>query len=221
MSGDIYNSLRFEFKLDFINVDYDAQFELRNRNGDWIPPTRPEGVTRWATTGWVRWAATNMTRGTSMGSPDVQVCSLFYNSETCSFLGVPYDCREKSVEREKDSTGLGWRRLMFDYTDDAIPLSVIGFDLQYHVLAARGSSSWMPELVPPTYNHNQERLHGSLSPRTGLAGDLSILLGMAALSVAPTRRVEEMGPVILNVLGTSFRPPEWRRHNLSTGSKII
>ena len=196
---------------------------FNNRNGDthWIPPSVPEAVDTWAETPWMRWTSTGMQPASAVGNSDVSVCSLFYNSETFYFLGVPYDCRRKSVKAERDSIGLGWRRLMFRYTDHEPPLSVVGFDSEYHVLAARGSSNWMPELVPPTYNQNQEKYHGVIASRTGIAGELSVILGMAALSCAPTARPENMAAYVLRVLGVSFRPPHWRLHKLKTGSECF
>lgn len=196
---------------------------FNNRNGDthWIPPSVPEAVHTWARTPWMRWTSTGMQPASAVGSSDVSVCSLFYNSETFYFLGVPYDCRRKSVKAERDSIGLGWRRLMFRYTDHEPPLSVVGFDSEYLVLAARGSTNWMPELVPPTYNQNQEKYHGVIASRTGIAGELSVILGMAALSCAPTMRPEDMAAHVLRVLGVSFRPPHWRLHKLKTGSECL
>ncbi|KAL1957036.1 hypothetical protein VTO42DRAFT_6413 [Malbranchea cinnamomea] len=216
MATDIYTSLKFVFKIDFIGPVI-SEFDNRNGNSDWIPPSVPEAVDTWATTPWMRWTSTRMSKTADIEGPEVSVCSLFYNSETFSFLGVPYDCRQQSVKEERDTLGLGWRRLMFRYTDDDPPLSVIGFDSEYHVLAARGASNWMPQLVPPTYNQNQERYNGVISSRTGLAGELSVILGMAALSCPPTRNPDNMAQLILTVIGTSFRPPQWRPHNLKTG----
>jgi hypothetical protein len=148
---------------------------------------------------------------------DFRVCSLFYCSENGFFYGVPFDCRRQSVQRDRQVTGRGWRRLMFKYTEDEPPISAIGFDSEYHVLAARGSPGWMPQLVPASYDHNQAQLHGVIADRTGLAGDLSVILGMAALSGAPLRDPRQ----ILSVIGSCFRPPQWRRHNLPIGSKCL
>ena len=134
-------------------------------------------------------------------------------------MGVPYDCRWRSVKAERDATGHGWRRLTFTYTDDNPPLSVIGLDTEHLVLASRGSPAWMPELVPPTYNHNMDRFNGPIANRTGLAGELPIILGMAALSSAPPRAEGAMAEYISSVIENSFHPPEWRTHRIPTGSK--
>jgi hypothetical protein len=213
----VFATLKFLFKIDLIKPDYDAQFEIRTGGESfWIPPTLPEGVTTTATTGWMRWTSTGMEQVANPGlAPDFRVSSLFYCSENGFFYGVPFDCRRQSVQSDRLITGRGWRRLMFKYTDDDPPISVIGFDTEYHVLAARGSISWMPQLIPASYNHNQAQLHGVIADRTGLGGDLSILLGMAALSCAPIRDPRE----ILRVIGSCFRPSQWRRHNLPTGSE--
>lgn len=216
MATDIYKNLKFAFKIDFLSPDLD-HFDKRNGDSQWIPPSVPEAVNTWAGTPWMRWTSTGMQQASSVGNSDVSVCTLFYNSETFYFLGVPYDCRRKSVKAERDTIGLGWRRLMFRYTDHQPPLSVVGFDSEYHVLASRGSSNWMPELVPPTYNQNQEKFNGVIASRTGLAGELSVILGMAALSCAPTKNSEDMAAHVLRVLGMAFRPPHWRHHKMVTG----
>ena len=120
---------------------------------------------------------------------------------------------------------MGWRRLMFNHIDhDSTAVSVIGFDLEHNVLASQGSSNWMPELLPQTYNHNQDIVHGCsyMAPRTGLAGDLSVLLGMAALSVRPSITPNgNMFAPILRTLERSFTPPVWREHKDRTGSKTV
>ncbi|EFW16128.1 hypothetical protein D8B26_006151 [Coccidioides posadasii str. Silveira] len=198
--------LRFVFKIDFIVPNYDEQCEIRLPNQAWIPPTIPSAVKTVGSTGWYRWTPAGIERTECRGEK-FRVCSLFYNSECYHFLGVPFDCRQKSVQQSRRRDGIGWRRVMFQYllNDPYPPISVMRFDVNYNVLAGKGSDSWMPQLIPETYNQNQEDYDYS---NTGIAGDLSLLLAFAAFSCPHDAYT------VLEVIRLSFKPPIWNRHNL-------
>ncbi|PGH27236.1 hypothetical protein AJ80_01193 [Polytolypa hystricis UAMH7299] len=214
-----YQYLRFLFKIDFIIPDYSVEPERRKEDGDWKPPMTPRAITTVGTTNWRRWTPTGVSSVNSPGNSDFQVCSLFYNSETTQFLGVPFDCRKQGVQALVNSRGprCGWRRITFDHLEpegSGAALSVMAFDAEQHVLAATGSENWIPQLLPPSYNQNEFDYSTRLV--TGLAGDLSLFIALAAFSrVAPTNG--QMASAVLEVISWSFKPPHWIPHPFTDG----
>ncbi|KAI1943614.1 hypothetical protein LOZ66_000198 [Ophidiomyces ophidiicola] len=210
MSTYAQNSLSFLFKIDFIKPNEDVQPEIRRRDSTWIPPTLPGAIATVGSTGWVRWTVDGLKRPREVVHNELQTSSLFYNSENHHFLGVPFDCRRSSVQTSRQRDGLGWRRVMFRYTDHDPPVSVMSFDSEYNVLAGTGSTSWMPQLIPETYSQNQDHIYVT---NAGIAGDLSLLLAFAAFSsVIEPLNVRN----VLAVIATCFKPPKWKPHILPT-----
>ncbi|EEP78979.1 predicted protein [Uncinocarpus reesii 1704] len=200
--------LRFLFKIDFIKPNYDEQSEIRIPDQKWIPPTIPQAITTVGTTGWFQWSSNGVNPAMSTSETDFQVCSLFYNSEHSHFQGVPFDCRKYSVKESRMRDGIGWRRVMFRYSlhSSRLPISIMGFDSAYNVLAGKGSSSWMPQLIPETYDNNQDE---NCSEHTGIAGDLALLLAFVAFSYTINPQDPNM---VLWVIHNCFKPPVWNRH---------
>ncbi|PGH12950.1 hypothetical protein AJ79_03923 [Helicocarpus griseus UAMH5409] len=219
----MYNGLRFCFKVDFVRPNYAVERESRDAHGNWIPPTEPRAISRVASTGWRRWEANSNSFSPmpDTGEDNVHECSLFFDSERNHFLGVHFDCTKKSVQNEiriRDERH-GWRRLMFNHLEPSDnsgrPKSILEFDREHNVLAARGSPTWMPELIPDTYNYNglQERPLGY----TDLAGRLDLLIGFAAFSgPCPTSDTEAEVQRALRAI-RAFRPPNWVPHHLPSG----
>ncbi|KAK2766116.1 Checkpoint kinase 2 [Arachnomyces sp. PD_36] len=85
--------------------------------------------------------------------------------------------------------------------------STVGLHEESHVLAPGGIPSWMPQLLPtsfrPTYSDPQCSGQ-ALGPPTCLAGSLSLIMALAALSAPPVHMVE--------AINTSFKPPHWLPH---------
>jgi hypothetical protein len=98
---------------------------------------------------------------------------------------------------------------MFEHTDDTPPLSVMDFDSEHHVLASTGSPTWMPELIPDSYDQNH--LDDYMQTPTALAGNLALFIALAAFSCDRAN--------VLAVINSSFKPPCWRHHALPSGSK--
>ncbi|KAK2748987.1 hypothetical protein FQN57_007270 [Myotisia sp. PD_48] len=130
-------------------------------------------------------------------------CSLFYRNLPTSFLATRYDCREGDTE---DST-IHWEDLTFEYNKEHL-LSILDFGKGHHVLAGRGSSGWVPQLVPLAYEH-QEFIQ---TPYTHLAGNLALIIGLAAFSSSSAKNTEKLN----DVLQTSFYPPTWNLHQVHT-----
>jgi len=206
------NNLKFQFRVDFIQPNYDAQCEQRAGDLNWRPPTIPEAITTIGSTGWYRWTPDGISNTTSIGGEDFRVCSLFFNSESNQFLGVPFDCRTTSIRDVVGANGerFGWRRVMFQHTDpdpDAAPLSIMDFDTEHHVLASTGSRTWMPELIPESYDQNQPDEY--VNAPTALAGNLALFIAFAAFSCDR--------PDVIAVIRHCFKPPHWRPHGLPSG----
>ena len=210
-------SLRFLFKIDPIAPYYDCQPENRWEDRNWIPPTVP-GAIATTHTQWYQWGAGGVTPAENIGSASHDTpSSLFYNSESSQFLGVPFDCRVQSVQESIKINGNGWRRLMFRhkfYPKNAPrPLSILGFDEEHHVLASRVKPSWMPELLPESFRQNQPEIGNNAveNQSTGLTGKLSLIIALIALSCPPDR--------VLETIKTSFKPPYWYTHSVGGDSK--
>ncbi|WEW56056.1 hypothetical protein PRK78_001491 [Emydomyces testavorans] len=207
MAAFVQDRLRFLFKIDFIQRNRDQQPEIRLPDSSWIPPTIPQAVTTLGSTGWRRWTANGIQSVNNSSSEEIQVCSLFYNSECCHFLGVPFDCRKYSVKDSRKKDGIGWRKVMFRHTPTNPPISVMGFISGENVLAGQSSPSWMPELIPVAYAYNKTEY---CPYKTGIAGDLALLLGFAAFSYFPVP--PDIG-MALTIINYCFKPPMWKPHN--------
>ncbi|EER41227.1 conserved hypothetical protein [Histoplasma capsulatum var. duboisii H88] len=209
------NLLRFYFNIDFVQPNYEVQREIRDAQQNWYPPTDPDAVSLVATTGWRKWELGSITQAQVSGGNNFRECSLFYDSERDHFLGVPLNCKKRSVGQEIKTRDAryGWRRLTFKHPEpinNGNHISVLDFDAPYNVLAAPGSPRWMPELMPQTYDYND--LDENVFGNTALAGNLALLIGLAAFS-GP---FPEHGPdVELTVEAIrAFRPPNWVPHGM-------
>ncbi|KAK2811518.1 hypothetical protein FQN50_002141 [Emmonsiellopsis sp. PD_5] len=214
-----YQHLKFFFKVDFIKPNNDVQEEIRDATQTWSPPTIPEAIISIGTTGWCKWDTERISscppnNGQTAPGVRFQECSLFYDSETTYFRGVPFNCRAESVEQivNTNDARYGWRRVMFNHIEAdnkyRVPISVMKFDAEHNVLAAPGSDKWKPQLVPESYNYNQ----GNVSTtKTALAGSLALIIAFAALS-APAPE-NPAGVIHALTAINSFKPPEWRRHD--------
>ncbi|OJD19210.1 hypothetical protein AJ78_00823 [Emergomyces pasteurianus Ep9510] len=210
------NALKFYFNVEFVQPNYEAQHEIRDAQQHWQPPTLPNAVSPVAKTGWCKWEAASITQAQAPGRKNFQECSLFYDSERNFFLGVPFNCRKKSVELETRTNCArhGWRRLMFNHLESPANgnrISALVFDGAHNVLAAPGSQRWMPELIPQTYNYNlQEKVDGS----TSLVGNLALFIGLAAFSGPFPEKPLDVA-LVLNAM-RAFSPPNWITHNLKS-----
>ena len=202
-------------KIEFIIPDWEHWSDNRHNRHDWVPPIRPLDYRQNGATPWLRWFPGRLARVAdgeiADSEPEYDSCSLFYDAERDLFLGVPFDCRKRSVLREMQdhqSRAYGWRRLSFEHnTYNGRNLSVLKFDDEHSVLCAPGSPSWIPELVPRSYNHN---ISVSGPPEcdgpTVVAGKLALIFGFVAFSCETENLFE--------VIQRSLRPPRWVPHGL-------
>lgn len=140
--------------------------------------------------------------------------SIFWCSDHRTFLTVPYDCTAISVEeRAREDELDSWERLRFGHeslylNNQHRAVSVVGHRYPEDNLAAVGPPSWVPQLIPNPHQRNGSPAPQNASGTSLLAGDLSILLGLAALSTTP-----DTVPLTIQ---QSFRPTEsfeWLMHN--------
>lgn len=106
---------------------------------------------------------------------------MFWCEDRQAFLQVPYDCTKVDVSdalstSERDIP-LPWSGLTFRHAPgpDNRSLSLVGYAYEELILDAPGSLVWMPELLPEQYDGY---LNDGEPAR--LAGDLSIIIGLAA-----------------------------------------
>jgi hypothetical protein len=149
--------------------------------------------------------------------------SMIWCEDHQTYLTVPYDCSTINVlDRVKEDELDNWERLRFGHDVLALPngnrsVSVVGHRYPNDDLAATGPSSWMPQLIPNAHQC-QKPVSSDTTGQSFLAGDLSILLGLIALSTTADR--------IRDTVKECFRPDpdstEWRTHSHeSFGSTMI
>ena len=135
-----------------------------------------------------------------------KVCSVFWRPDHQTYLTVPYDCTEYSVsDRYKGEPLDTWETLRFGH--EAIRgrcVSVVGHCNANDLLAAKGPSNWLGELIPPKHQRHEDPAIANTTGPSLLAGDISIIMAMAALSDSPSK--------IKETIERSFRPPTWVRH---------
>ena len=138
---------------------------------------------------------------------DYKVTSVFWRPDHGTYLTVPYDCTRYSVRHMVQNDPLqDWATLRFNH--DAYKgrcVSVIGHCSPNHVLAASGSPSWVGELIPPIHQRHDEPAIPHAQGPSLLAGDISIIMALAALSNGPE--------LVKQTIEWSFRPPNWVRHS--------
>lgn len=113
--------------------------------------------------------------------------SVFWRPDHQTYLTVPYDCTHESVQEKARTDELqNWERIMFGHESiNGRCVSVLGHRKTSHLLAAAGPSDWMPELVPYTHQRHEDPAFPATQGTSLLAGDISILMGLAALSTSP------------------------------------
>lgn len=147
-----------------------------------------------------------------------KVSSVYWCPDHGTYLTVPYDCTTENVhDRARNDELDNWERLKFGHgAINGRCVSVLGHRYGSDVLAAGGPANWMPELIPSIHNrYESPAIPGARGP-SYLTGDISILMGLAALSTTPER--------VVPTIATSFRPEgttTWRPHRrFADASKI-
>jgi hypothetical protein len=135
--------------------------------------------------------------------------SVFIQARQDNFLVIDQDCRERDVV-ELDC---GWSQLGFNHhmSSGLSEARFYGRDHPYLAAPANGST-WMPQVVPATYNRPiaGPRRCEVLPPLTGgLCGRLAIILALVAFS-ADVASVER-------VIANGFRLGRWLEQDVPVG----
>jgi hypothetical protein len=118
--------------------------------------------------------------------------SIFWCRDHQTFLTVPYDCTVVNVADMAAVDELdNWERLKFfhetlGFYSENRAVSVVGHRYPEDKLAATGPTRWVPQLIPDAHQRNGDPAQLGINGTSLLAGDLSILLGLAALSTTPS-----------------------------------
>lgn len=213
----------FCFAIKSVQPNYEVEERRFSNPPDtlWIPPTRKEAFTIVAETRWHYWD-----NGSVSGVPPEKLgqikpystTSMFWGNDRQAFLHVPCDCTAVSVKnakggREKDML-LDWAKISFCHKRVVNRcLSLIGYHYEKNELGAKGSPYWMPQLLPEVYQYaGVPEYEGSCL----LAGDLSVLLSLAAFSIEPQPQMQIIG----RLLQKTSQGTEWHRHqHIGKGSK--
>ncbi|KAL8672074.1 MAG: hypothetical protein Q9168_003469, partial [Polycauliona sp. 1 TL-2023] len=131
-------------------------------------------------------------------------------SDTSHLLAVAFDAEKKDVAEDYG----GWKVLSFDHiprNELQRTYSSVGVAGAEKQLAAPGSSTWMPQLLPTIYNYdpspnqsNQQRPNSA-----GLIGSLPLLFALPAFSAPPLQ--------LSHVLTSFMQPGRWLTHQLPHG----
>jgi hypothetical protein len=203
-------SLCFLFNITPVRISVNCPERRVGPHNHWTPPVTRNCFLRDQTnsTGWYKWTPNpNEARPWSNPVPERQLtCSIFFDKDINQFLLARNDCSQENVSdsiNEHDVEQAGWCRVAFEHssTRDHRDLSIVRFDpADDYILKSRGGPSWMPQLIPSTYDNPRSDRY------TDLAGELPILLGFAAFTCEP-RRAD-----IIDTIRSHFRLPRWIPH---------
>lgn len=199
--------LEFYFMITPIEIREQRMEKDFDQMQHWYPPIRNDHFTPDAvnSTGWHKWTRRGITRLDESPDPsETETCSIFFDCGRNYFLLVQEDCLTKKFNK-MDAFTHPWARLVFEHTrhrDGTLMslLTVFPADGDY-MLHAKGGPTWMPQLFPCTYDGFDRSQHADV------AGQLSVLLGLAAFTCEPERHV------LLRTMEHNFQPPRWIPHN--------
>jgi hypothetical protein len=186
----------------------------------WLPPTERKAFTTIADTNWHYWYEGKVYDVPIHKHQQIQLystTSIFWSHHRQAFLQLPCDCTEidlkKAMGGNNHDVPLEWAKISFhNETTHNQCLSLIGYGFEKNELGAKGSPRWMPELLPDVYQYQGTTQQGACH----LAGDLSILLGLAAFSTSPQTPIKDVGAYLRHTAAGT----EWATHGrVGEGSK--
>ena len=198
-------NISFYVMIDSLEPNYQAQRAQHGQHGYWVPPTIRTGYTTRSSNlfYWRGGTMTHIAADEVVSHPLGQIHSaatvFTQNPDTPHLLVIPFDARRRDVDEYPGS----WRPLTFGHvrivgTEDTYSAVSANADRQY--IAVRGSSRWMPQLLPRVYD-DQSR---STRTQAGLIGSIPLLIALAAFS-APASFLQA-------VLTNCLRPQRWLPH---------
>jgi hypothetical protein len=181
----------FVYSIKSIRPNDAVQIQLsKSPNTPWQPPVQTNAFTVIERGDWYRWSPGEVQPVPPNEISTIRllsIVSLIWCPDRQAFLQVPYDCTEKNVAGacNKDGIPLEWEGLSFHHktNTEGRCISMLGYRYERNELAARSSETWMPQLLPRRYQClGKPEYPGSCH----LAGELSILVGLAAFSTTRT-----------------------------------
>ena len=202
---DSANNMSFYVSIDRLEPNYRAQPAQHGPHRYWSPPTIRTGYTT-RSSSLFHWRGGIMTHIAANEAVTHSISRIYSaatiftrHPDTPHLLAVPFDARTRDVLQYPG----GWRPLSFRYIridGTQHTYSAISADRDRRHIAARGSSHWMPQLLPEVYDDQSQ----STKIQAGLIGSLPILIALAAFS-APTFFLH-------SVLTGCVRPRRWQPH---------
>ena len=198
-------NVSFYVLIDGLEPNYQAQNAQRGSHGYWSPPTIRTGYTQRNRSlfNWRGGLMTPIIANEVVNHPLGRIHSaatiFTQNPDTPHLLVVPFDARTGDIYRYPG----GWRPLTFNHVrieNTQRIYSVVSAGGNRQHIAARGSSHWMPQLLPEVYNDQSH----SIRIQAGLIGSLPLLIALAAFS-APVNFLQ-------SVLTNCLRPQKWHPH---------
>ena len=201
------SDITFYVLVDSLEPNYQAQSAQHGSHGYWSPPTIKAGYTtrssslfRWRGGIMVQIAAHEVVNY-PLGPIHSAVTVFTQYPDTPHLLVVPFDARARDVDRYPGA----WRPLTFRHARIAGTqgiYSVVSANADRQHIAVRGSSRWMPQLLPKVYDDQSQ----STRTQAGLIGSIPLLIALAAFSAPIT--------FLPSVLTNCVRPQRWHPHQL-------
>ena len=202
---DNAESVSFYVVIDELEPNYDAQRAQHGTHGFWSPPTIRTGYTTRSSSlfhwrgGTMTYIAAHEITHHLLGQIHSAATVFTSHPDTPHLLVVPFDARRRDVDEYPGA----WRPLTFRHVrivDTQGTYSAVSANGDRQYIATRGSSRWMPQLLPRVYD-NQSR---STRTQAGLIGSIPLLIALAAFS-APISFLQA-------VLTNCVRPQRWLPH---------
>lgn len=199
------NRKLFYFSINPIRPDFSIQ-EPRffpPAHSLWLPPNKKAAFKVLRPTKWYKWCYGEVAEVISSSYDDIETyrgTSMFW-CHNLAFVQVPYDCTKKNVaEAVSNGINLDWDVLsFFNLMREGLCLSLVGYKHESNELGAKGPSELVPNLLPERYQPAGGTGHADFC---GLAGELSIIMGLIAFSMSP---------------GTSMKNLRWNSTRVVSG----
>ena len=199
-----------------LSPNYQAQPIRMGTEGNkfWAPPNRKNAYHRnRAGARLFKWMGGRMTditpKDLDKNYPLYSVATIFTQyRDTNHLLAVTFDAQKQDVREEPG----GWKVLSFDHIPQdgtQRTYSSVGVAGAERQLAAPGSPTWIPQLLPKIYDYDSDNPPQRTSG--GLIGNLPLLFALPAFSAQPDR--------LSHVLTRFMQPNRWYRHELPHGRK--
>jgi hypothetical protein len=204
-------SLSFFYSLKLIKPK-EAVEHRRTEPPDclWLPSVRKDAFTASEDGDWRQWSPGSVQAVPPNERSTIRLfstVSLIWCPDRQAFLQVPFDCTKRNAAEVYNGIPVDWEGLSFHHQPDSEGrcISRLGYKYERNQLAACGSETWLPQLLPERYQCPERPEY---SGSCHLAGELSILVGLAGLSTTP----DWMHWAIRNCFHSGSLPT-WKPHN--------